>query len=154
VIRPNDRAFIERMDMFFLATADASNQPQCSYKSGEPGFVRALDEHNVAFSNYDGNGMYLSIGNLAVNPQVGMLFIDFVSEHLSRLRLNGSASIDDRDELLDDCPEAQFVRVRATQVFPNCVATSTGWRWSSVRGATHPSRRRAALGPPSHSAGF
>ncbi len=121
VIGPSDREFIERMDMFFLATSDASNGPQCSYKGGEPGFVRVLDEHTVAFPNYDGNGMYLSMGNLAVNPHVGMLFIDFVSEHPSRLRLNGVAGIDERDELLDAYPEAQFVvRVQATQVFPNC----------------------------------
>ena len=50
-----------------------------------------------------------------------MLFIDFVSERPSRLRLNGRASIHERDPLLDAYPEAQFVvRVTATQVFPNC----------------------------------
>jgi predicted pyridoxine 5'-phosphate oxidase superfamily flavin-nucleotide-binding protein len=121
VIGPDDRAFIERMDMFFLATTDAENRPQCSYKGGEPGFVRVLDEQTVAFPNYDGNGMYLSMGNLAVNPHVGMLFIDFVSARPSRLRLNGMASIDPQDELIAGYPEAQFVvRVRATHVFPNC----------------------------------
>jgi uncharacterized protein len=120
-IDAEDRAFIERMDMFFLATADAEGRPQCSYKGGEPGFVRVLDAHTVAFPNYDGNGMYLSMGNLAVNPHVGMLFIDFVAERPSRLRLNGVASVDERDPLAESYPEAQFVvRVRATQVFPNC----------------------------------
>ena len=121
VIDASDRDFIERMDMFFLATADAEGQPQCSYKGGAPGFVRVLDERTIAFPNYDGNGMYLSAGNLSVNPRVGLLFIDFVSERPSRLRVNGIASIDERDELLGHYPEAQFVvRVRATQVFPNC----------------------------------
>jgi predicted pyridoxine 5'-phosphate oxidase superfamily flavin-nucleotide-binding protein len=121
VIGDADRAFIERMDMFFLATCDAAGHPQCSYKGGEPGFVRVLDEQTVAFPNYDGNGMYLSMGNVAVNPHVGLLFIDFVAARPSRLRLNGIASIDEQDELIDDYPEAQFVvRVRATQVFPNC----------------------------------
>jgi predicted pyridoxine 5'-phosphate oxidase superfamily flavin-nucleotide-binding protein len=121
VIGTGDRAFIERMDMFFLATADAEGRPQCSYKGGEPGFVRVLDERTVAFPNYDGNGMYLSMGNLAVNPHVGMLFIDFVSERPSRLRLNGEARIDPDDQLLASYPEAQFVvRVAATHVFPNC----------------------------------
>jgi hypothetical protein len=121
VIGPDDRAFIERMDMFFLATADAEGCPQCSYKGGDPGFVRVLDEHVLAFPNYDGNGMYLSMGNVLANPHVGMLFIDFVSARPSRLRVNGVASIDPDDALMDDYPEAQFVvRVRATQVFPNC----------------------------------
>ena len=121
LIDADDRTFIEAMDMFFLATADAQGRPQCSYKGGEPGFVRVLDEHTVAFPNYDGNGMYLSMGNALVNPHVGLLFIDFVSERPSRLRLNGVASIDERDDLMATYAEAQFiVRVRVTQVFPNC----------------------------------
>ena len=77
VIDAEDRAFIERMDMFFLATADAEGRPHCSYKGGDPGFVRVVDERTIAFPNYDGNGMYLSMGNLLENPHVGMLFIDF-----------------------------------------------------------------------------
>ena len=121
VIDPDDKEFIERMDMFFLATADPDGFPQCSYKGGDPGFVRVLDERTVAFPNYDGNGMYLSMGNLTINPRVGLLFIDFVSERPSRLRLNGVASVDENDALMSSYPEAQFiVRVRATQVFPNC----------------------------------
>src|ERR1700712_1847686 len=116
-IDADDRAFIERMDMFFLATADADGHPQCSYKGGDPGFVRVLDEHTLAFPNYDGNGMYLSTGNVLVNPQVGLLFVDFSAERPSRLRLNGVASIDERDELLTAWPGAQFVvRVAAQQV--------------------------------------
>jgi uncharacterized protein len=118
-IDEDDRAFIEARDMFFLATADAEGRPQCSYKGGDPGFVRVLDERTVAFPAYDGNGMYLSFGNALVNPNVGLLFIDF--EGRRRMRLNGVASIDEVDPLLDDWPEAQFVvRVRATEVFPNC----------------------------------
>jgi uncharacterized protein len=118
-IDDDDRAFIEARDMFFIATADADGKPQSSYKGGDPGFVRVLDERTIAFPNYDGNGMYLTTGNLAVNPQVGLLFIDF--EGRKRMRLNGVASIDERDPLLAEYPEAQFVvRVRATEVFPNC----------------------------------
>ena len=121
LIGPEDREFIERMDMFFLATADAEGHPQCSYKGGDPGFVRVLDERTVAFPNYDGNGMYLSMGNLLQNSHVGMLFIDFVSVRPSRLRLNGIASVDEHDPLTGAYPGAQLVvRVRATQVFPNC----------------------------------
>jgi uncharacterized protein len=119
VIDPKDAAFIESMDMLFLATADEQGRPTCSYKGGDPGFVRVLDERTVAFPNYDGNGMYLSMGNTLVNPEVGLLFISF--ERQRRLRLNGTASIDERDELMDGWPGAQFVlRVRAREVFPNC----------------------------------
>lgn len=114
-----DREFIERLDMFFLATADGEGRPNCSYKGGDPGFVRALDERTVAFPSWDGNGMYLSAGNMLANAQVGMLFIDFERQH--RLRLNGTASIDERDPLLNEYPGAQLVvRVRIREVFPNC----------------------------------
>jgi predicted pyridoxine 5'-phosphate oxidase superfamily flavin-nucleotide-binding protein len=118
-IDDGDRAFIEARDMFFLATADEEGRPQCSYKGGAPGFVRVLDERTIAFPIYDGNGMYLSVGNTLVNPHVGLLFVDF--EGRKRMRLNGIASIDDADPLLAEYPEAQLVvRVRATEVFPNC----------------------------------
>src|SRR5690348_17030809 len=73
-IDDHQRAFIEGLDMFFLATADAEGRPQCSYKGGDPGFVRVVDEQTLAFPSFDGNGMYLSLGNIAVNPHVGLLF--------------------------------------------------------------------------------
>ena len=119
-ISEKDKAFMERMDMFFIATADDQGQPNCSYKGGDPGFVRVLDQHTFAFPNCDGNGMYLSMGNLLRNPHVGLLFISFETGH--RLRLNGIATIDDGDPLMSEYEEAQFiVRVRARHVFPNCL---------------------------------
>jgi predicted pyridoxine 5'-phosphate oxidase superfamily flavin-nucleotide-binding protein len=114
-----DRAFIEGLDMFFLATADADGRPSCSYKGGDPGFVRALDEHTLAFPDYDGNGMFLSLGNALVNPEVGLLFVSF--ERRRRLRLNGTASVDTDDPLLASWPEARaVVRVHVRELFPNC----------------------------------
>jgi predicted pyridoxine 5'-phosphate oxidase superfamily flavin-nucleotide-binding protein len=115
----DDRAFIDGLDMFFLATADTAGHPNCSYKGGHPGFVRVLDEHTLVFPNYDGNGMYLSTGNAAANPHIGMLFIDF--EHQQRLRVNGIAQIEPAESLEPPYPEAQFVvKVTVQQVFPNC----------------------------------
>jgi len=114
-----DGEFLAALDMFFLATADADGRPTCSYKGGEPGFVRVVDERTLAFPNYDGNGMYLSMGNLAVNPAVGLLFIDF--ERQRRMRVDGTASVRPDDELLALYPEAQFVvRVLAQRIYPNC----------------------------------
>jgi uncharacterized protein len=118
-IDDDDRAFIHARDMFFIATVDEEGRPQCSYKGGEPGFVRVLDDRTIAFPIYDGNGMYLTAGNLVTTKNVGLLFIDF--EGRKRMRLNGVASVDDSDPLLADYPEAQLVvRVTATEVFPNC----------------------------------
>ena len=76
-IDADDRAFIEARDMFFLATIGEDGILQCSYKGGDPGFVRVLDERTLAFPSYDGNGMFLSLGNLSGNPSVGLLFVDF-----------------------------------------------------------------------------
>ena len=118
-IDDDDRAFIEARDMFFIATVDEEGRPQCSYKGGDPGFVRVLDGRTIAFPVYDGNGMYLTAGNLLATKQVGLLFIDF--EGRKRMRLNGAASVADDDPLLAEYPEAQLVvRVAATEVFPNC----------------------------------
>jgi predicted pyridoxine 5'-phosphate oxidase superfamily flavin-nucleotide-binding protein len=116
-----DKAFIEKLDMFFLASADAQGRPQCSYKGGDPGLVKVVDEHTLAFPNYDGNGMYLSMGNVLENPHVGLLFIDFLGNPPRRLRVNGTASIVEDDPLVAEWERAQFVvRVHATEVFPNC----------------------------------
>jgi predicted pyridoxine 5'-phosphate oxidase superfamily flavin-nucleotide-binding protein len=114
-----DRAFIAARDMFFLATADAEGHPNCSYKGGDPGFVRAPDPATLLFPCYDGNGMYLSMGNVTENPHVGLLFIDF--EQRKRLRVNGSARIEDAGTIDPPYPEAQFVvRLAVREVFPNC----------------------------------
>ncbi len=114
-----DRAFIERSPMFFIATADADGRPDCSYKGGLPGFVRVLDERTLAIPDYDGNGMYRTWGNVLVNPHVGLLFLDF--ENPKRLRVNGTARIAADDPLRDQFPGSVFlVRIAAERIFPNC----------------------------------
>ena len=119
IIAPNDADFIGRVDMFFIASQGADGGLDCSYKGGEPGFVRVVDEKTIAFPNYDGNGQYMTTGNIVETGRVGLLFIDWESQW--RMRLNGTASIDFDDPLKGEWPEAQFVvRVRAEEVFPNC----------------------------------
>jgi len=114
-----DRAFIESRSMFFLATADAEGRPDCSYKGGRPGFVRVVGPGTVAFPSYDGNGMFKSLGNILVNPHVGLLFVDFESPR--RLRVNGRASLQEDDPLLAELVGAQLVvRVQVEAAFPNC----------------------------------
>ncbi|MGZ9066681.1 MAG: pyridoxamine 5'-phosphate oxidase family protein [Burkholderiales bacterium] len=114
-----DRAFIERLDMFFLATADAEGRPSCSFKGGDPGFVRVTGPSELVFPCYDGNGMFLSMGNATENPHIGMLFIDLESPN--RLRVNGTARLAPADSVSPPYCEAQFVvRVHALQIFPNC----------------------------------
>lgn len=115
----DDRAFVERSAMFFLATADAEGWPDCSYKGGLPGFVRVTGPNQLAFPHYDGNGMFRSLGNILVNPKVGLLFVDF--QRPFRMRIKGTASIREDDELLGTFEGAQLVvRVDAQAIFPNC----------------------------------
>lgn len=115
----NDRRMIENAMFFFLATVDGEGQPQCSYKGGPRGFVHVEDDTTLAFPIYEGNGLYISAGNVAQVGKVGLLFIDFEAQ--KRMRINGSA------EILDDHPAfrgvraAQLaVRVRITDIHPNC----------------------------------
>lgn len=119
VIGADAADFLERCDMVFVATVDDAGQPTCSYKGGDPGFVRVLDERTLAFPSYDGNGMFLTLGNVAATRQVGLLFIDFVDPN--RVRVHGRASVSADDPLLETWPGAQLVvRVAVTEVFPNC----------------------------------
>jgi predicted pyridoxine 5'-phosphate oxidase superfamily flavin-nucleotide-binding protein len=116
----DDKAFIESAIYFFLATADADGRPDCSFKGGPAGFVRVTGPSELAFPDYDGNGMFKSLGNLAANPNVAMLFIALHGAP-RRLRVNGTASIDRDDPLIGRTVGAQMiVRVAARAIFPNC----------------------------------
>ena len=116
----DDKSYIESSIYFFIATADASGHPDCSFKGGAPGFVRVTGPSELAFPDYDGNGMFKSIGNLAVNPHVGLLFIAMHGTP-KRLRVNGEARIDRGDALLSEIVGAQLiVRVKVNVIFPNC----------------------------------
>lgn len=118
-IPPDHKAFIESRDMFFLASVDHRGFPTCSYKGGAPGFVRVVDPQTLAFPSYNGNGMFLSMGNILTSHKVGMLFIDFETPH--RVRVHGVATIDQNDPLLADFPGAELiVRVAVTEIFINC----------------------------------
>ncbi len=116
----DDKAFIESAIYFFLATADDEGQPDCSFKGGPPGFVRVTGPSELAFPDYDGNGMFKSLGNVTVNPHVALLFIALHGPP-RRLRVNGTARIDREDPLMASMVGAQLmIRVEAHAIFPNC----------------------------------
>ena len=118
--KDEDKAFIERQSFFFLATADRDGRPDCSFKGGPVGFVRIEAPDLLVFPDYDGNGMFKSLGNIQVNPHVGLLFIS-LGEKPARLRVNGRASIEAADPLIAALPGAQLlVKVVPTDIFPNC----------------------------------
>jgi uncharacterized protein len=117
---PDDKAFIESASFFFLATADGEGRPDCSFKGGLPGFVRVTGPSELAFPDYDGNGMFKSLGNILVNADVGLLFIALHGKP-QRLRVNGRATVSHDDPLIGETVGAQLiVRVTARAIFPNC----------------------------------
>src|SRR5690606_27353007 len=105
------KAFIASRSFFFLSTVDGDGQPTVSYKGGAPGFVRVVDDTTIVFPSYDGNGMFLSMGNIAGQGRIGLLFIDFETPH--RIRVHAEAELVTEGDLLDTYPGADLV-VRAT----------------------------------------
>jgi uncharacterized protein len=115
-----DAAFIGSLGFFFIATADADGRPDCSFKGGPPGFARVAAPDLLVFPDYDGNGMFKSLGNLGANPHVGLLFIA-MGEAPKRLRVNGTAQVVGDDPLMAGIPGAQLlVKVTPVDIFPNC----------------------------------
>jgi len=113
------RGFIESRDMFFLATIDHRGYPTCSYKGGSPGFLKIIDSKTLAFPSFDGNGMFLSMGNISINNKIGMLLIDFETPH--RIRIHGKASIHRDEQSLKMFLGAEVVVfVDVTEIFVNC----------------------------------
>jgi len=116
----DDATFVASLGFFFLATADAEGRPDCSFKGGAPGFVHVAAPDLLVWPDYDGNGMFKSLGNIAANPHVGLLFLA-MGEAPRRLRVNGRAEVVDDDPLMADIPGAQLlVKVTPTDIFPNC----------------------------------
>jgi hypothetical protein len=116
----DDAAFIASLRFFFLATATAEGHPDCSFKGGDPGFVRVVAPNLLVFPDYDGNGMFKSLGNIRANPRVGLLFIA-MEDKPKRLRVNGTAEVVRDDPLMARFEGAQLlVKVTPEDIFPNC----------------------------------
>ena len=112
---------IENAPFFFLATSDDNGSCDCSFKGGGPGIIRIIDSTRFAFPDYDGNGAFMSVGNIFKNPHVGILFIDFSDG--ARLRVNGRATVHDKGEIKDLFPnQPRVILVEIEQVVPNCAA--------------------------------
>lgn len=115
-----DKSFIKGSTFFFLSTADSDGHPDCSFKGGPAGFVRVIGHDTLAFPDYDGNGMFKSLGNITVNPYVALLFLAMDATP-RRLRVNGKAEVSLSDPMIREFDGAQaLVRVTAEHIFPNC----------------------------------
>ncbi|HZE67029.1 MAG TPA: pyridoxamine 5'-phosphate oxidase family protein [Sporichthyaceae bacterium] len=100
-LNPAMQEFLARQQMMFVSTADARGECDSSFRAGEPGFVTVLDERTLVYPELRGNGVYASLGNIAENPHIGLLFIDFFTD-LVGLHINGAAAVIEHEALLAD----------------------------------------------------
>ncbi|SFL21758.1 SRPBCC domain-containing protein [Methylobacterium pseudosasicola] len=141
----SQQAFIARQDMVFVTSVDHRGFPTCSYKGGASGFVRVASPRVIELPSYDGNGMYLTVGNLAANPKLGLLFIDFETPH--RLRLHGTARITREAMDLERHPGAELViKIDIAEVFVNCPRYIHQYRREATSGFV-PGQERAGEVP-------
>ena len=118
-LQEDQRAFIESREFFFLSSVNSQGEPTVSYKGGGAGVVSVVNERTLAFPIYDGNGMFLSVGNISDTGKIGLLFIDLETPH--RIRVQARATTHAADPLMDAYPGAiAIVRADVDQVFVNC----------------------------------
>lgn len=97
-VTPALAAYLGSRISFYLATASAAGQPYIQHRGGPPGFIKAIDEHTLAFPDFEGNKQYISLGNLSENPRVQLFFMDYGQRQ--RLKIWGKAAIVEDDEAL------------------------------------------------------
>lgn len=128
-LSPTWTGFLESQPFFFMATANQCGECDCSFRgrefdaSGQPyPLLKVLDTQTLVFPDYSGNKLYNSLGNILVNPHVGLLFVDF--QQRARARINGSARIvEDRATYSNIWPLAlRYILVEIQQAYPNCKA--------------------------------
>ena len=141
-------AFVQRMEMVFVASADARGECDASLRAGPPGFVRVLDARTLAYPEYRGNGVHASLGNISENAHVGLLMVDFVQD-LIGLHVNGTARIVEAEDFAGAFPgmpqdlergrrAERWVVVDVDEAYVHCRSTSRAWR----------ACRRSASGAP------
>lgn len=123
--------WIAAADTFVIASYHAGGGADASHRGGLPGFVRVLNEQRLAFPDYAGNTMFNTLGNLAADPRVGLLFIDFARGDV--LQVTGQARIAwERGEVaaLGIAEAERAVEVVVSEVVD--LAAATPWRWRLV----------------------
>lgn len=98
-LAPSMQTFIAQQEMVFISTSDKHGECDCSFRSGEAGFITVIDDTRVLYPDYKGNGVLASVGNMSENPHIGMLFVDFFNDKVG-LHVNGKATILDEKQLL------------------------------------------------------
>ena len=130
-LTPSQQAWIGKSDTFFVATYHpASSTADASHRGGLPGFVRVLDEHTLIWPDYNGNTMFNTLGNIAANPNTGLVFPDWEGGHL--LQLTGQAQIIwDAEQIKAFVGAERLVQFKVEQVIETTNAFAKGWQFLS-----------------------
>jgi predicted pyridoxine 5'-phosphate oxidase superfamily flavin-nucleotide-binding protein len=92
------RAFLSRLDSFFIATATADGHPYIQHRGGPKGFLKVLGPSTLGFADFSGNRQYITVGRLAENPRVCLFLINY--ERRARVKLWGRAAVVEGDPAL------------------------------------------------------
>lgn len=128
-----DIDLITTSDTFFISSyvRDESGEPyegvDISHRGGEPGFVSIDTNSQITIPDYSGNYLFNTIGNLLVNPEAGLLFIDF--ETGDQLHVHGQATLVENEAEVSTFSGAQrLLRIQIKSVRRQAAATSLRWR--------------------------
>jgi len=123
-----DKDWISKADTFFIASSHPETGADASHRGGFPGFVQVVHSNKLMFPDYAGNNMFQTFGNLAVNPNAGLLFVDFEQGHT--LQLTGKAKVIwDADKINLFTQAQRLVEFDIQQVVEIQNATTLRWRF-------------------------
>jgi uncharacterized protein len=124
------QSWIKNADTFFIASYHKDGGADASHRGGNPGFIHVLNRNTLRFPDYTGNTMFQTLGNISVNPNCGLLFIDF--EHGTMLQLTGKAEIIwDQEQLKDFSDADRAIEFRASEIIQIEGALWLHWKFES-----------------------
>lgn len=115
--------FVQERIMFFLSTADANGETDCSPRFGPAGFVNVLEDDRLCYPEYRGNGVHASLGNMTENPHTSMLFIDWWDTTVG-CHINGEVELHDTmaeaTDLTDGDRTKVWVELHVEEAYIHC----------------------------------
>lgn len=124
------KSLIQGADTFFIGSHHKEGGADASHRGGNPGFIHVLDDNTLRFPDYSGNTMFQTLGNISVNPNCGLLFMDF--QRGATLQLTGTAKIIwDQNQLVELNGAERAVEFRATEIVEITDSVPLGWEFKS-----------------------
>jgi len=127
------RRIVGKADTFFIATAHpgagdaaASHGVDVSHRGGRPGFVQLTGEGTLTVPDFVGNSFFNTLGNIAVYPKAGLLFIDFETGDVLQLAVTAE-TIWDGPELAGFAGAERLLRMQVVSALLMPAALPLRW---------------------------